>query len=260
MSVEPIPGGAAAPAPESPRNPLQLIWAALWFNEAAFAEVRDDPRPLRRGLVVVVVVLLVSAVAGAIGLGFDRLTSPAPHEVQQVVLDGIQQLQWYRELASGPGGSEFEQQFTQSYNLWWRIFPLLSGTPTLPGVAAVLCLGPIASLLIWFVNALLTHLMARLLGGQAAFGPALGTQALAVAPSILTVFTILPGLEVAAVTGWWILALTYWAVRSAHGLVWWRNLLAVVLARVVFFVLAVIVYLAASVVLGGVLGALLAGQ
>jgi hypothetical protein len=242
MSTEVTNGGAGAPArtPSGPTNPLRLIWAAMWFQETAYAEVRDSGNPLARGLIVVLIVAGVAGVAGALGVGFDRLTSPNMQAVRQVVLEGLQEMRWYQDMANGPGGGAFERQFLESYDMWWNIAPALFGVPSLAGAVSTLCLTPIARVVGWLISGSLTYLAARLLGGKGGFGPTLGVMALASAPQVLNVFTIMPGLEVAALTGWWGLALAYWAVRSAHGLTWQRNLLAVLLPRVVLALLTVL--------------------
>jgi hypothetical protein len=255
----PAPVAASAPPPSGPTNPLRLIWSALWFQESAYAEVRDDANPLARGLVIVLLVTIIAGVAGALGVGFDRLTSPDMQSVRQIVLEGLQEMQWYRQMTEGPGGDEFERQFVQNYDLWWNLSPALFGAPSLSGAAAALCLTPVAGVLSWLIAGSITYLAARLLGGKGGFGPTLGVMALATTPQVLGVFTILPGLEVAAVTGWWSLALTYWAVRSAHGLTWQRNLLTVLLARLALALLSVLLVVVGAGALGAFLGMQAAG-
>jgi hypothetical protein len=233
---------------------LQQVWAALWFHESAFAQVRDSASPLSRGLVIILVVTVIAGVAGAVGVGFDRLTSPDLSTVRQVVLEGIQSTAWYRDLVQGSGGGQFEQEFLQNYDVWWQFAPQLFGAPSLPRAVAALFLTPIAGVIGWLFMGSLTYLTARWLGGQATYGQTLGALALAASPQILAVLTILPGLEVAGLTGWWSLALGYWAVRSVHGLSWQRNLLAVLLPRVALALLALVLALAAAGLLGAALG------
>jgi hypothetical protein len=256
--LEAVP--AQPPVNTSPGNPFQLIWGALWFNEARFAEVRDSGQPLVRGLIVVLIVTVIAGVAGAVGVGIDRLTSPNLGRVREIVLDGIQGMLWYRDLAEGPGGSDFEQQFIENYDLWWQYAPQLFGAPSLTSAVSAVFLTPIAGMIGWLLMGSLTYLTARMLGGKSGFGQTLGVLGLATAPQVFAVLTLLPGLEVAALTGWWSLALSYWAVRSTHQLTWQRNLLAVLLPRIVLFVLAVLVALIASIVLGFALGSQAGGQ
>jgi len=250
----PLPVEAPAPPPTGPSNPLRLIWSALWFQESAYAEVRDSSNPLGRGLMVVLIVTVIAGVAGALGSGFDRLTSPDMQAVRQVVLEGLQDMQWYRGMADGPGGGEFERQFLQNYDMWWNIAPPLFGAPSLPGAASTLCLTPIAGIVGWLIAGSFTYLAARLLGGKGGFGPTLGVIALATVPQVMNVFTIVHGLEVASLTGWWSLALAYWAVRNVHGLTWQRNLLAVLLPRVALALLAVILIAVGLGAAGALLG------
>lgn len=230
-------GEATAP-PARPTNPLKLIWQALWFQDSAFAEVRDSDRPLLRGLIIAVILSVVAGVSGALGLGFNRLISPDLKEVKATVFEGLQAMPWYTDLASGPNGAVFEQRFLKGYEQWWQIAPSLLRFPTLQNAASALCLTPVVGLIRWAIIGTLTYLAARLLGGKGGFGQTLGVMALAYAPQLVSVLMILPGLEAGRLTGWWTLALTYWAVRSVHGLSWRRNLLAAILPGLIVALVA----------------------
>jgi hypothetical protein len=235
----------AAPPPPGPTNPLKLIWSALWFQEAAYAELRDSANPILRGLVVVLIASIIAGVTATLGLGFDRLTSASLQDIRRVVLDGVQHMLWYRQFANGPGGADFRRFFMDEYNLWWTIGPALIGLPTLANALITLFGTPIFGVLTWLVAGAFTYLAARALGGQGGFGPTMGVMALASAPQLLTVLTIVPGLQVAGLAGWWTIALSYWAVRSAHRLPWYRNLLAIILPRVVLVVLIILLLIVA---------------
>lgn len=236
----PVAETPQAPLQAAPASPLKLIWQALWFQDSAFAEVRDSKNPLVRGLIIALILSAIAGAAGALGLGFDRLTSPSLQEVRSTVLEGVQKMPWYQDMVSGPTGDQFEKQFRQGYDLWWQFMPGVLGFPSLSSAATTLCLTPIAGVIRWAIMGALTYLAARLLGGKGGFGPTLGVMALASAPQIFTVAAILPGFLAGSLTGWWSLALAYWAVRSAHGLSWQRNLLAVLLPRIVIALLAFI--------------------
>lgn len=228
----------AAPAPARPTSPLRLIWRALWFQDSAFAEVRDSKNPLVRGLIIALILSAVAGVAGTLGLGLDRLTSPSLNEVQTTVLEGIRKMPWYQDQVSAPNGDQFQKQFRQGYDLWWKFLPGVLGFPTLSNAAATLCITPIAGVIRWAIVGALTYLAARMVGGKGGFGPTMGVMALAFAPQMFTIAAILPGFQAGNLTGLWSLALAYWAIRSVHGLSWQRNLLAVLLPRIVIIVLA----------------------
>ncbi len=251
----PAPVEASAPAPARPTSPLRLIWSALWFQEEAYAELRDSANPLVRGLVVVLIASVIAGVAATLGVGFDRLTSPSLQEIRRVVLEGIQHMLWYRQLANGPDGAEFRRVFLEDYNLWWNVLPGLIGAPTLANALVALFGTPIFGVLSWLVAGSVTYLAARALGGKGGFGPTLGVMALASAPQLLTVLTVVPRLQVAGLAGWWSIALSYWAVRSAHGLPWHRNLVAILLPRMALVVLVILLLVIAVGLAGAFAGA-----
>lgn len=222
-------------------NPLRLGWRGMLFGEDALSEVRASANPLGLGFRLAVVFAAIAGLSGALGIAFDSLVSPSPAEVQAVVLEDVRGMSWYRQEAAGPNGAEFEAQFEQGYELWWRLFPSLFGLPSVGGAAAQLILSPIVTVAGWALISLLVLVFARLLGGRASLSETLGVLGLAAAPNLLQVLSIWPGVDVGWLVRGWAFALGYWAVLRTHELSWGRALLALSLPRILVFTILLVV-------------------
>lgn len=214
---------------------IRLAWEALFLSEGPYAEMHDDSNPMLHGLVLVVLIALAVALAGLVGTALEWATTPNTHEVQQIVLDGIQKIPWYRELQGDP---EFRETFRQQYELWWRMFPALLGAPNIAQAAMNTILMPLGLGFVWLLYGVVAHLCARLMGGQGNLGQTLGCTALAIAPQLLNLVTFLPYVAVGGVVGAWTLLCRYVALKTCHRLTWNRALAATLLPYVAFLVLA----------------------
>ncbi len=230
---------------------IRLAWEALFLSEEPYAEMRDSPNAVLRGLGLVVLVALAVALVGLVGGTLEWATTPDMRDIQKVVLEGIKQMDWYKEMQDNP---EFREQFTQQFEMGWRIFPQLFGAPNLATAGLRIALLPLRLVLTWFLYGLVAHLFARLLGGQGGLGQTLGCTALAVAPQILNLATFFPYLVVGGVVGTWTILCRYVALKTCHRFRWGRALAATLLPYVA---LAVVVSFFAC--LGGVVGALIFG-
>ncbi len=230
---------------------IRLAWEALFLSEVPYAEMRDDSTPLVRGLVLVALVALAVALVGLVGTALEWATTPNMRDVQQIVLDGIQQMPWYQELQSDP---EFREMFSQQYELWWRVFPALFGAPDITNAALKIVTLPLGLAFVWLLYGLLAHLFARLLGGQEGLSQTLGCTALAVAPQLLNLATFLPYVAVGSVVSTWTLLCRYVALKTCHRLTWGRALAATLLPYIVFLVVVSFI-----TCLGGAAAALIFG-
>lgn len=216
---------------------IGLVWNALFLKEAPYAEMRDGTTPLPRGLTVVLLIALAVALAGLIGTALEWATTPDLGAMKDVVLEGLREMPWYREMRGDP---QFREQFRQWYDLGWRIFPSLFGAPNLITAGVRVVLLPLGLLLTWLIYGAVAHLFARLLGGQASLSQTLGCTALAVAPQMLNLVTLFPYVSVAGmVTGTWVLLCRYTALKTGHRLTWSRALAAALLPYVAFALLVV---------------------
>jgi len=193
--------------------------------------MRELSSPFLNGLVLILIVgAAVSAVAIA-GETLEWATTPDLGAIKDVVLQGLQQMDWYREASrSSPN---FEFTFRQQYDMGWRIFPYLFGAPNPVGAAVRVITTPLWLAASWLAFGFLGYLFARVLGGQASLDQTLGCTALAVAPQLLGLARILPYVEIGGAITIWTLICNYLALRNAHRLgsarAFWATLLPLVL-------------------------------
>lgn len=233
-------------------NAIHLAWDALFLDEAAYAEAQDRAAPVLFGLKVVVAIAVAVALVGLIGTALEWATTPAMDEIKVVVLEGLQEMSWYQEMESDP---EFHSQFERWYDWGWRIFPPLFGAPNLLSAGLRILLLPLGLLLTWLVYGVLAHVLARLLGGQAALGQTLGCTALAVAPQLLGLITLVPYATVAGgLSGIWVLLCRYKALKTSHQLTWSRALAATLLPYAAFALVVALFGCATSTAIASIAG------
>ena len=230
---------------------IRLAWEALFLKEDPYAEMRDSPNAVVRGLALVALVAVAVALVGLVGTTLEWATTPNMGDMQRIVREGIQQMDWYKEMESNP---QFREQFQQQFEMGWRIFPQVFGAPSFARAGLRIVLLPLQLVLTWFLYGVVAHLFARMLGGQGNLGQTLGSTALAAAPQLLNLATFFPYLVVGGVVGTWMLLCRYVALKTCHRLRWGRALAATLLP---YALLAVVVSIFAC--LGGVVGAMIFG-
>jgi hypothetical protein len=224
---------------------VRPVVEAFFLGEQAYAEMRQEPRSALKGLTIIALVGVVVALVGLIGTTLEWATTPKMSAVKATVLEGIQDMDWYRELRSDP---EFRRQFEQWYDRGWQVFPRLFDAPDLGTAALRIITLPLGLIVVWALYGLVAHLVARMLGGEGDLGQTLGCTALAVAPQILNIATFFPFLIVGGVVGTWTLLCRYVALKTCHRMTWERTLAATLLPYVVFsLVMATFGCLAAAV-------------
>ena len=210
---------------ETSPNLFQTAWGAFFLREEIYAGMRDDAQRIKRALILVVVVGLLVGVAGGIGRLAEWAFSPPMDKMQAIVLGHLQAMPWYAEISGDPKAVEMFQQY---YGLGWQIAKAMAPSPSvLLGIITT----PLSFLFVWLVYGLVVHVSARILGGRGNVGQTLACIALAVAPQLLNVITVLP-FATAAGVGTWTLVCNFIAIRSAHGLTGWRALVATLLPLV----------------------------
>lgn len=229
---------------------IRLAWEALFLREEPYAHMRDDANPVVRGLILVLLVAAAVALVGLVGTTLEWATTPNMNDMRQAVLEGIQQMPWYREMQDN---TEFREQFRQQFEVQWSIFSRIFG-PNVGVAASRIVLLPLGLTLTWLVYGVVAHLFARLLGGQGSLGQTLGCTALAVTPQLLNLATFFPYVVVGGVVGTWMILGRYVALKTGHRLTWARALAATLLPYVG---LAVVV--ASFACLGGVVMSLIVG-
>lgn len=226
-----------------------LLWHALFLDNRAYETLRDDKSPVKRGLVILVILGLALALAGIIGTTLEWATSPSLADLKDTIWELNQQAPWWGEIESEPQAMEmFEQIWDQVWLTMGFVFP----TPlsSLSGLISK----PLNLIIGWLIFGLLAHLFARALGGTANLDQTLGVLALAAAPQMLLLLTTLPYITIAGITTW-TLVCRYMAIRVTHNLSWSRTLWVVLLPKIVLVLLAVIL----AIIFGMIAGALIAG-
>jgi hypothetical protein len=226
-----------------------LLWNALFLDDQAYATMRDNKNPVRKGLVILIILGLAIALAGIIGTTLEWASGPSMDAIRETVWELYQQSPWWQFMEVEP---EALEMFTQVWDQMWQIMGYVIPTPV--SSLSALIFKPLGLIIAWLIFGLLAHLFARMLGGSANLGQTLGATSLAAAPQLLLLLTVLPFVVVAGITTWTLLC-RYMAIRVTHDLSWARAMWVVLLPNIVLFV---IVFLLA--LMGGVIaGSLIAG-
>ena len=145
--------------------------------------------------------------------------------------------------------------FNQFYDLGWQIFPRLGGYPDIGNAALNLVLLPVTMILLWLLWGVVAHVVARLLGGKGTLSQTLGATALAEAPQLLSLVTVIPFVVVGGVIGTWRMLCRYTALKTVHGLSWPRAVAATLLPGILFGILiAVLGFIFSTLLMGLVAG------
>jgi hypothetical protein len=233
------------------RETLRLLWRGLFLEPTAYDEAAADDNPFVEGVFLVIVIGIVAGLGLLIGGLLAWATMPDLGQIKATILEGLRSMAWYDAFRSDP---EVVRRFEQNYELGWRIGELLAPSPT--QAFLMLLVTPLRLLLSWLWFGLVAHGVARLLGGNGTIGQTLGAAALAAAPQLLLVLSLVPGLAVAGIGTWTLLA-RYVAVRRVHENLPWPHVLVAVLTPTVLLILVgLIAGLVSFPLLAGLLGGL----
>ncbi|MCC6454921.1 MAG: YIP1 family protein [Caldilineaceae bacterium] len=227
-----------------PKSYPGLVGKALVLEAEPFLTLAEDDNPWVEGLFLVTCVGVLLGGAHLIGGLLWTASLPPAAAVREALLPSIQQLAALIGMGGDP--SQVENFFRQVWG-WGAGFVGYQG-----GFARLFfaLLVPIGLVLQWLFLALTTHGAARLLGGQGTLVQMLGTAALAVAPQILGVLTIIPLVSVSGILlAFWALLITYRAVEITHDLSWQRSALAVLAAPILLILISFFVAALTSLVL-----------
>ncbi|MDQ1300351.1 MAG: hypothetical protein QG637_268 [Chloroflexota bacterium] len=232
---------------------LGLVFRALFLDNDAYDQLRDDDNPFIEGLFLIVIIGAVTALLNLIGQGLAWAGTPAMSAIKEAVWQAFPTMQWWSPMA---GNAELMKQFEIYYNMGWQIFPTLFGAPD-PGSAALnIVLWPLMAVLGWLIYGTLAHWFARMLGGAGRYGQTLGTLSLSFTPLLLRGLGFLPYFTVGAVMNTWQLICRYKAIRSAGQMSWGRAFWATLLPFLVYLVFWVIVGVVGSLGLTAAISAM----
>ncbi len=233
-----------------------LVAGALFLRTDAYEEMREARSPFLTGLIIIVVVGVIIALAALVGTALEWASTPNLADMQEVVYEGIIQMPWYQEtLQMVP---DYDQMFRQWYDLGWTI-GLTFGDSSPGSALGNVVLTPLGLIIGWLVYGLLAHLFARLLKGEATLSQTLGCTALAVAPQLLNLTELVPYVTVGGVVATWTLICRYLALKQAHRLTWGRAFWATVLPLLTLLALGLILAALGVLVFGTLASVLLGG-
>jgi hypothetical protein len=224
-----------------------MLWDALFLQTDAYERMRDDDNPFVEGLFLLVLLGLLLGLVGIVGTTLEWASSPPLAAVQQAVLNGLQQMRWYQDLAQS---TDFVTQFRDIWDQVWRFVDMAAPKP-ITSLAGIL-LKPLSLIVGWLVFGVVAYVLARLFGGKGSLNQTLGVTALGAAPQLLTITTALPFVAVAGL-GTWTLLCNYMALRTVHHLSWPRAVFAALLPPLIiglvvgFFVTILLVVFGTSI-------------
>jgi hypothetical protein len=208
-----------------PKTYPELVGKALVLEAEPFLTLAEDDNPWVEGLFLVTCVGVLLGAAHFVGGLLLTASLPPADAVREALLLSAQQFAARLGVPGDP--AQIEATFRQ-------IWEWAAGLIGYQGGAArffFALLEPIRLVLQWFILALVVHGAARLLGGRGTVVQTLGTTALAVAPQILGVLTVVPFVSVSGLLlGVWTLLIAYRAVEVTHDLSWQRSAMAVLAA------------------------------
>jgi len=216
---------------------LDLVLRALFLDDRAFDQLRDDDNPFVEGLFLIVIIALLTALLALVGEALAWAGSPDMADVKQIILEMLRQSPWWSSIAPNP---QALSSFQQTWDTAWRVLPPLFGAPNPAGAAGNLLGWPIFAVISWLVYGTLAHLFARLFHGTGAFRQTLGVTALAFTPWLFHGLELIPYLVLGGFVATWQLLLRYRAIRSVHGLSWSRAMWATLLPFLLLVALAVL--------------------
>lgn len=207
---------------------LQLAWQALMLHEEVYTPLLGTPRPMRRGFGIILVIVFTVALAYAGGVVLNLLTMPRIDLVQPAIYEAITASAWYQgRVAVAPN---FAGIFNFIYGLVWQILRFGGGYPSWLGAIYSFFSIVVFGVLNWLGYGVLSHMVARWLGGDVKKGPYLAALSLSYAPTLLLIANIIPGLAVpASLVGLWTLATNYQVIRMSFKLSWSRSVLITLL-------------------------------
>lgn len=205
---------------------LALVFRALFLDNEAFEELREDDNPFVEGLFLVALIGLLVAVLSLIGQVLAWSVTPDLQAVENTVLAALQRQPWWSALSASPADLAVFQRW---WDIAWQVLPGLLGAPALDTAVINLLWLPLAAVMGWLLYGLLAHLFARMLGGAGTLNQTLGVTALAYMPVLFYGLGFIPFLVIGGALRTWQLLLRYKALRAVHGLPWNRALWATVL-------------------------------
>ena len=217
-----------------PKTYPGMVGKALVLDAEPFLVMVDDDDPWVEGLFLVTCVGTLAAVAGLVGGLLATASLPDANAVRETLIQGIQHL--LPMVAPTANATTVEALLRDNWP--WASGLMGYGIGLARLFAALLT--PVGLVVQWLFMGLVAHVTARALGGTGKLGQTLGATALASAPHVLAVLTVVPFVSVPAILlTVWRLLIAYRAVEVAHDLPWSRAALSVLAAPVLVLLIMV---------------------
>lgn len=233
-----------------------LYYAELWMGGMflqgeAYEYMRQRRNPFASGMLYVVLIGLLVAVANILGAMARFATTPSVDAIKNIVLQHLQAMPFYEALGT-VGQTQFENGFAQFWNLFGS---MMVGYPTSAEGFVLLFFSllttPIGLVIGWVFFGALAHFIARRWNPEISLGEFLGPFALALSPQLLNILPIFPNVAVSAATiFFWFLVCAVIALRVTYRTTEWRAL------RAAFF--PVLILALAAILLGVMAAAIVA--
>jgi hypothetical protein len=209
---------------------LNTLWKTVILDDAAYQDWRERPNLFLRGIVLIVV---VSLVAGLLSFAFNLYNKVRPVDVGQITAGMTEWQQWMPV----PLDPEFQEAWDSMVDI---LVPMITDLSQVEAPLPRGLVGFFNSLGSWLSRALtaiggwlfygvLVLLFVNLLGGSAKLPEFLGTVALYIVPGLLVLFQPIPciGALLAFVGTIWSIVVYMKATSVASGLDTGRTILAV---------------------------------
>ena len=226
---------------------LKLGWNALLLKEEAYEEMRAAASPVVKGLILIIVVGVIIALFALVGTAVEIASTPDLGEIKDIVFRYIPLMPGWDEAPPG-----FAQEFQRWFDLGWQVFPKMFGAPDLWGAALGIVAIPVGLVIRWLIYGLIAFVFARWLGGTGSLSETLGVLALAVAPQVLNVLTLLPFVMMGSLVSVWGILCAYLGLKVAHKLSWGRAAWATLLPFILAFGLLVLLGCLGTAIFGAV--------
>ena len=213
-----------------------LSMGALFLKEETYQKVREEANPIVKGLVLILLVGVVVALAASVGKVLEWSTTPDLSTLKSIILQELQKMPWYAQMSRQP---QAIQTFQQTWDSIWQFITPMIGV-NVAGALLGIITNPISLVLRWLVYGVVAFVFARMLGGKGNLTQTLGCTALAVAPEILGVFKFLPYVQLGGLAVWG-LACSYVGLKTAQQLTPWRAFWATVLPLALLAILSILV-------------------
>ncbi len=217
-----------------PKHYPEMLGKALVFEADPFITMVEDDNPWAEGLFLVITVGILVGVAQIAGVLLTSAILPEPDALLAALLQISDHISKYVTPAAAGGPT-----LSESLRILWPITSITLGFSWSWLQLGWLILAPFLLVIQWLLYGLVTHFIARALGGRGELKQTLGAVALMVAPQIFVLLEIVPFASVSMLLLWvWATLIVYRATEVSHGLGWRKSAAVAATAPALLLLLA----------------------